>query len=285
MGTGKTGIIDVGGGMRGIYGAGLFDYLLDNDIHIPYCVGISAGSANVASYLSGQRGRNKVYYEQYSFEREYMSVRNLMTKGSFIDLDYVYGTLSNSDGKYPWDFEAAMANPAEMIVVATDADTAKPVYFTKDDYVKDDYGMFKGSSCIPVVCRAYSWKGRSYFDGAITDPIPYERAFADGCDNIIVMLTRPVEYRKSTKNAAMYRTLKKTYPRMVEKLYARCDLYNRKLEYVLEELVPSGRALVVGPDDVCGVDTLKRSKENMDRLYNKGYTDGKRVRDYLDEKV
>ena len=80
MSTKKIGIIDVGGGMRGVYGAGLFDYLMDNEIWLPYCVGISAGSANVASYLSRQRGRNKVSYEQYSFQREYMSFHNLLKK-------------------------------------------------------------------------------------------------------------------------------------------------------------------------------------------------------------
>ena len=56
----KIGIIDVGGGMKGIYGAGIFDYLLERNIEIPYCIGVSAGSANVASYLSKQKGRNQV---------------------------------------------------------------------------------------------------------------------------------------------------------------------------------------------------------------------------------
>ncbi|MBR6430405.1 MAG: patatin family protein [Oscillospiraceae bacterium] len=282
MSTKKIGIIDVGGGMRGVYGAGLFDYLMDNEIWLPYCVGISAGSANVASYLSRQRGRNKVSYEQYSFQREYMSFHNLLKKGSYVDLDYVYGTLSNSDGTYPWDYDAAMENPAEMIVVATDAKTAQPVYFTKKDFIRDDYGPLKGSSCIPIACRAYRWRGRHYYDGAITDPIPVERAFADGCDHVIVVLTRPVAYRKQTKNAAMYKLLRHRYPKMVEKLYARCDLYNRKLEDVLTNYVPDGRAFVIGPDDVCGVDTIKHKKENMEQLYQKGYQDGEKVKAYLE---
>ena len=31
--NGKTGIVDVGGGMRGIYAAGVMDYCLDHDIY------------------------------------------------------------------------------------------------------------------------------------------------------------------------------------------------------------------------------------------------------------
>ncbi|MBQ1390429.1 MAG: patatin-like phospholipase family protein, partial [Firmicutes bacterium] len=50
------GIVDVGGGTRGIYGAGIFDYCLDQGIRFDLVIGVSAGSANGASYIAGQRG-------------------------------------------------------------------------------------------------------------------------------------------------------------------------------------------------------------------------------------
>ena len=43
------GCIDVGGGLRDIYGAGVFDRLLDDGVTFDYCLGVSAGSANIAS--------------------------------------------------------------------------------------------------------------------------------------------------------------------------------------------------------------------------------------------
>ena len=277
----KVGIIDVGGGMRGIYGAGIFDYLIDNNIEIPYCIGVSAGSANVASYISKQKGRNKPFYQDYSYEKKYMSFHNLLHKGSYIDLDYIYGTLSNEGGRNPWDFDKAMASSQEMVVAATDAKKGKPKYFTKKDYERNDYGMLKASSCIPIVCKAYKWKGGEYFDGALTDPIPYKKAIKDGCTRVIVVLTRPIDYRKQTTEARLYHRLKKSYPNMVEKMYARCDLYNTQLEDLLENYVPSKKAFVIGPDDVCNVDTLKRTKENMEKLYQKGYKDGEKIEEYL----
>lgn len=54
----KTGVIDVGGGLRGIYAVGIFDYCMDPQIHFDLGIGISAGSANLASFAAGQRGRN-----------------------------------------------------------------------------------------------------------------------------------------------------------------------------------------------------------------------------------
>ena len=45
----KIGVVDVGGGLRGIYAAGVFDYCMDENIKFDCCIGVSAGSANVAS--------------------------------------------------------------------------------------------------------------------------------------------------------------------------------------------------------------------------------------------
>lgn len=278
----KIGIIDVGGGMRGIYGAGVFDYLLDNEIYIPYCIGISAGSANVGSYISRQKGRNIRFYEKYSFEKDYMSFRNLRKIGSYINLNYVYGTLSNDDGKDPWDYDTAMKSSSNMVVVVSNAQTGKPEYIYKKDFIRNDYGMFSASSCIPLVCKPYEWHGTKYFDGSITDPIPVKKAFEDGCTKVIVILTRPEDYRKSDgKKTKLYKKIKKEYPVFYEKLYNRCELYNNTLEDILKNLVPTGNILIVAPDNCCGMDTLTKDVSKMHKLYEKGYEDGEKIQLYL----
>ncbi len=48
-----------------------------------------------------------------------------------------------------------------------------------------------------------------------------------------------------------------------------------------QEYARQGKALIVAPDDTCGVDTLKKDKESLRRLYEKGYSDGKKITDYL----
>lgn len=40
----KYGVIDVGGGLRGIYGAGVLDRCLEEDLRFDLCIGVSAGS-------------------------------------------------------------------------------------------------------------------------------------------------------------------------------------------------------------------------------------------------
>ena len=49
----KIGVVDVGGGLRGIYAAGVLDYCMDQGVHFDLGIGVSAGSANLASYAAG----------------------------------------------------------------------------------------------------------------------------------------------------------------------------------------------------------------------------------------
>ena len=65
--TMKTGIIDVGGGLRGIYAAGVLYYCMEHGIRFDVGIGVSAGSANLASYAAGQIRRNYKFYTEYAF--------------------------------------------------------------------------------------------------------------------------------------------------------------------------------------------------------------------------
>ncbi|MBO5165912.1 MAG: patatin-like phospholipase family protein [Lachnospiraceae bacterium] len=111
----KIGIVDVGGGLRGVYAAGVLDYCLDNNIEFDLGIGVSAGSANLASYTAKQPRRNHQFYTEYALRKQYMGLGNFIRKKSFIDLDYVYGTLSNSDGESPLDYVTMCNNRMEFI--------------------------------------------------------------------------------------------------------------------------------------------------------------------------
>ena len=168
----KLGVIDVGGGFRDIYGAGVFDWCLDHGVNFDYCIGISAGSANLASYLAKQRGRNYTFYMDYVFRKEYASLENWLKTRNYVDLDYVYGTLSNSDGENPIDFETLKNNPAEFYVGACDARTGQTVYFSKSCLSQDHYDIFKGSCALPVFCKPYMVERIPCLVGGVSDPVP-----------------------------------------------------------------------------------------------------------------
>lgn len=222
------GVIDVGGGLRDIFGAAIFDFCTDHKIHFDYGIGVSAGSANVMAYISGQRGRNIRFYTKYAQRKEYMSWHNFFHSGSYLDLDYIYSTLSNEDGEDPLDWDAFEANPMPYYVVASNALTGKPHYFSRSDFSRNHYDPIKASCNVPVVDKPYFIDGVPYYDGGVADPIPIRKAMADGCDHLVLILTRPKDqYRsaeKDSRQAALF--LHHKYPNMAEALKNRAATYN-----------------------------------------------------------
>ncbi len=277
----KTAVIDVGGGFRGIYACGVLDYCMDQKIRFDLGIGVSAGSANLASFIAGQRGRNFTFYTEYGLRKQYASVGNFLRKRSFIDMDYVYGTLSNHDGENPLDYAALRENPTEFIVVAANAETGEAKYFDKRDIRQDGYDVFKASSSIPFVCTPYFVEGVPYYDGALGDPVPLEKAFAMGCDRVVVLLTKPENIlRTSEKDEKLAARIRKKYPHAAENLRQRATRYNEGVA-LAQEYARQGKVLIVAPDDTCGVSTLSRDPANMKRLYDKGYADGEKVKSFM----
>ena len=281
-GSMKTGIIDVGGGMRGIYAAGVFDYCLDNSIRFDYGIGISAGGANLVSYMGGQRGRNFTFYHDYSGRKKYMSTGEFLLHHSFINLDYVYGTLSNSDGEYPLNYAGIARNPMEWYVVGTDARTGKPRYFDRHDIRQDDYSILKASAAIPVVCKPQLIDGVPYYDGALGDTVPIQKAFDDGCDKVVLVLTKPENVlRVPDTDRKLAKMIQKKYPQAAYQLELRAEHYNEGVA-LTQKYVQEGKALIVAPDDTCGVDTLTKDPAALKRLYEKGYHDGAAISKFIE---
>ena len=279
-----VGIIDVGGGLRDIYGAGVFDRLLDDGVTFDYCLGVSAGSANIASYLAKQRGRNRRFYLDYSRRKEYMSPSNLYKIGAFLNLNYIYGTLSASDGEDPLDFKTLMENDTELVVVATNAKTGKIEYYGKEDIAKDDYRIFMASSAIPLITRAQMIGDAPCNDGGVGEPIPIMKAFFDGCDKVVLVLTMPdgplQRKRRDLLGAVLLRFIRPNISRL---LLERHRIYNRQLA-LAHGFADEGRCLIISPDDVCGIKTLTNDTANLERLYEKGYADAAKIKAFVEAK-
>lgn len=279
----KTGIIDVGGGFRDIYGAGVLDVCMEQGIHFDYCIGISAGSANVTSYLAGQPKRSYTFYMEYVFRKEYASLANWIRTRNYVDLDYSYSTLSNSDGENPIDFEALEKNPAEFFVGACDARTGEAVYFDKSFFAKDCYDVLKASCALPVFCKPYMIGGIPCLDGGISDPIPVDKAFDDGCDRVILILTRPVwQLREAKKDRLAANLLSRSHPNAGECMRMRYKRYNDSLARA-RELEAQGKLLIIAPDDICGLSTLTKDREKLQRMYDKGRRDARRIPAFLEK--
>ena len=279
-----TGCVDVGGGLRDIYGAGVFDCLIDNNIGFDYCIGVSAGSANCASFLANQKGRNKKFYLEYLLRKEAIGPRPFIKTGSLLDLEYVYGTLCEAEGENPLDYSAMLKSKTELTVVATDAVTAAPVYFDmRKDMAQNDYSILMASCCLPVFCKPIKINGRVYYDGGLSDPIPFKKLLEKGCDKIVIILTKPIEGELNQgRNALGAKMLRRKYPLFSESMEAASEVYNEQLSEALQ-LQEEGKAIIIAPDDIMGMGTLTRDFEKLEALYEKGYKDAKKIKEFMAE--
>lgn len=277
------GIIDIGGGLRGVYTSGIYDYLLDNGIDIEYCLGVSSGSANLVTYVAGQKGRTKRFFTEYTFEKKYLGAGSYIKHGMLINLDYIYSEITNSTGKDPLDYDAIMNSDKQFHCVTTVAATAQPRYFTKADMAQDDYTLLKACCAMPVACRKpIRFKDESFFDGGVSDPIPFKKAFADGCDKLIICITLPIDYRKTPMPEFLVKLLLAGYPKVRDNILTMHNMYNNGIE-AIRELERQGKAIVIYPRECFGVSTISGEKENMEKLYQLGYEDGKRIEAFVNE--
>ncbi len=264
----KIGLVVEGGGMRGVYGCGVLDAFLENSISFPYGIGVSAGSANLASFLAEQPGRNYRFYTNYAFDERYMGLKNFFTTGSFFGMDFIYSELTEVID--PIDYETLLSPDKEYYVVATDAETGKPEYFSREDVEKYRGDVFKASSCVPVLCRPIEIGGRLYFDGGVTDSIPARHAMAAGCDKVVAVLTRPRGYvKKAEHGKTLYSEVLRDYPAIIHAMNNRHFVYNAEMDYLLE-LEKEGKAFLFCPEHTEGVNLITRNKEHLITLYNDG---------------
>lgn len=281
----KLGLIDVGGGMRGTFAAGVLEYCEENNINFDCCIGLSAGSNNLISFLAGQAKRNMRYYMEYAFRKEYSGFGCLFKTGSFLNLDYIYGTLASSGGEDPLDYETFKNNPADFFVVAEEIETGDTKYFTKEDFSKDNYKVLSASCNIPILNRPVVIDGKKYYDGGFADSLPIEKALKEGCDKVVVILTRPLHIpRKPNRDKVFAKLLGLRFKKAAERLASRADEYNAKVDYI-KKLQEEGKVLILSPDNIYGLDTLTKNKEAMLKLYNDGKKLAEKIPEWIKEKT
>ena len=278
---GKSGLIVEGGGMKCAYSAGILDAFLDDNIAFDYCMGVSAGAANTASYLAGQRGRNLRFYIEHVKDPCYISIKNMIKTGSLFGLQYIYGTLTNSVGKDPLDYDALMANPSEFHFPATNAATGKAEYFSKEDLGRDDYRGIMATCALPGFCKPISFHGNYYYDGGVADSIPVERAIADGCDKVVIIYCRPLGYVKQPESYRfLYKKMLRKFPNTITAIDNRHLNYRHSVEFAAK-LQKEGRAFLFAPSHQVKIGTFTTDPKIMQELYDLGISDYKAQKDAL----
>lgn len=270
----KTGLVLEGGGMRGVFTCGVLDYLMDNKVSFPYAIGVSAGACNGLSYMSHQRGRGRYSNIDLLAKYKYIGIRPLIKKRGLIDQQLLFHRFP--DRILPYNYKAYAENPARFEMVTTDCRTGRACYWEEKHNEKRIIEIVKASSSLPYACPIIYVDGRPMLDGGIVDSIPLLRAYEQGYDKCVVVLTRNKGYRKSTKKVPVPSFIYKKYPRLRVALRNRNKLYNEQLELV-ERLEEEGKIIVIRPEKPIVVGRMETSVKKLTDLYNQGYECARKV--------
>ena len=270
----KTGLVLEGGGMRGVFTCGVLDYLMDHQISFPYAVGVSAGACNGLSYMSHQRGRGRYSNIDLLAKYKYIGARPLLKGRGLLDQKLLFHRFP--DRILPYNYMAYAKNPARFEMVTTDCVTGRACYWEEKHDEKRIIDIVKASSSLPYACPIIHVDGRPMLDGGIVDSIPLLRAYKQGCEKCVVVLTRNRGYRKSTKKVFVPKFIYRQYPRLRVALRNRNKLYNEQLDLV-ERLEDEGKIVVIRPEEPIVVGRMETNTKKLTDLYEQGYACAKKV--------
>ena len=276
----KTGLVLEGGGMKGIYTAGVLDFFLDKKLSFDNIYGVSAGACTMASFISGQRGRGYEVMTDYLNDKHYMGLYSFLTTGDIFGADLNYNLVPNYLN--PYDYEAFNNYKGNAYAVVTDIESGEAVYKKLENMEKDiDY--IRASSTLPLVSRNVKIDGHVYLDGGIADSIPIRKSIEDGNTKNIVVLTKPVGYyRKPEKTGAAIKLRYLKYPKVYELMKNRHITYNETLEFVEKE-AEAGRLFLIRPQHNLEISRLEKDVDKLRELYDEGYHEAEASYEALNE--
>lgn len=268
----SNGLILEGGGMRGVYTAGVLDFFLEHGVSFDSCYAVSAGACHGCSYLSGQQGRALRVTVDYLEDKRYCSIYSLLTTGDIFGADMAYNQIPNYLD--PYDYEAFKKRKANFYVVVTNCRTGQPEYVPVEEMVEGLLAV-RASSSLPLLSRMVTIKGTEYLDGGIADSIPLRKSQSDGHDKNVVVLTQAVDYRKKPNQLMPFIRIRyRKYPALVRQMERRYQQYNETLDYIGRE-EKAGRVLVIRPGKPVNIGRLEKDRNKLMVLYREGYEDAK----------
>ncbi len=267
MSVGKRGLVLEGGAMRGLFTAGVLDVLMEKGVAFDGVIGVSAGAAFGSNLVSGQIGRSLRYNLAYCRDKRYCSLRSLLRTGDLFGAEFCYRTLPLSLDLF--DFDAYRESPTAFYAVATDVDTGEAVYLdckgVDDPRVLD---AIRASASMPLVSRPVSLDGRRLLDGGVSDSVPLEYFESIGYTKNLVVLTKPLGYRRKRASRLACGLLRR-YPGVARAMRERHIRYNETLQSI-ERREAAGEILVIRPDVPLPIGRTSHSKSDLQAVYDLG---------------
>lgn len=273
----KVGLVLEGGAMRGMYTAGVLDIFMDNNINIDGIVAVSAGVLFGVNYPSKQRGRAIRYNKRFAKDKRYMGTSCLLKTGNIVSRDFSFYEVPYKLDVF--DEETYEKSNTDFYAGITNVDTGK-IEYVKIDNVFKQMEVLRATSAMPFVSKFVKLDENNYLDGGISDSIPVEKCKELGYDKIIVVLTRPIEYRKKKGNQVIPKLFYNKYPNLVNVINNRYKNYNETVEKIID-MENKKEIFVIRPSKTLKIARIERNVDKLQEMYDLGILDAKNKMDSL----
>ena len=267
----KIGLVLEGGGMRGLFSAGVLDALLDlKELSVNGIVGVSSGALFGVNYVSKQKERAVRYNKKYADDKRYMGLHSWITTGNAVNKDFAFYELPYKLDVF--DNETFKKAQTDFYVVMTNVESGKPEYvLIEDAFAQMEY--LRATSALPFASKIIEINGKKYLDGGISDSIPIDFCESLGYDKIIAVLTRPEGTYKEDKLGFLYKLVYRKYPNLVNSLLNMATDYEKVLAKI-KDLENKGKIFVVRPPEVLKIGRLEKNRDKIQKVYDTGLNTG-----------
>ncbi len=265
-----VGLICEGGGTKAAYTSGVLHCFIDNDMFFEYSVGISAGTANLISYLAKQPKRLEYMAIDLAVDKKTIGLNNILKEGSFFGLSYIY---DNLEKHVPLDREAFENNGMRLDTGLYDLENDKIIYVNKS--YNDGSAMVKAACALAVLCRPYTLRGHKYLDAGIIDMIPIEQSIRQGMKKHLFISTKEENFDRKPASAIQINACKMRYPKypMVAKHLKNRHEYYEAQWSVVKKLENEGNCLVLRPTKDLQISRTTQDRAKLQEWYRLGYED------------
>lgn len=268
----KVAMVLEGGGMRGLFTAGVLDVLMENNIEVDCIIGVSAGALFGVNYFSKQKGRVLRYNKKYFGDKRYISKSSLLLTGNIVNKKFAYYKITKELD--PFDNDTFIKSNKNYYVTATDIENGTPTYF-KITNVYEQLEEFRASSAMPFASKIIKIDNKKYLDGGISDSIPIDKCLELGYEKIIVILTQPINYQKTKLNQKQLKKINskyRKYPNLINTMRNRYIKYNNTIEKI-NNMEKSKQIFVIRPSNIINLPIISKNKEKIQEVYDMGVND------------
>lgn len=179
----RVGLVFSGGCSRCAFQIGAIETLLELGVRPAVCVGVSGGAWNAAAVAVGSAHRLRHYWRAF-VRMPFLDLGNLLREHT----PFRYAEMHRRTfDRYVGIERLRAPQTLPVFIGVTRLRDRTPAHFDLRT-IEDPLSLMLASNYLPpFYTHAPRIGGERYGDGGLTDNVPYRKAFAEGCDAVVLV--------------------------------------------------------------------------------------------------